>query len=112
MLVAGAPFPTAASGPTTTDPAARKTQVDRERNRLAEQYDETLAAEADLVASFAIARSTLGLTRPSWQSLDDYSVAVQRDLRRDLRRPRRPCAGGTPSVRICGERGSICTAAP
>ena len=46
VVVAGAPAPVAGAGPTTSDPAKQKTHVDRERSRLAERYDETLAAEA------------------------------------------------------------------
>ena len=80
VLVAGAPVSAAGSGPTTTDPAARKTQVDRERNRLAEQYDETLAAEADLVAAYEQSRATADELTRQVAVLDDYSAAVQREL--------------------------------
>ena len=79
MLVAGAPAPAAGSGPTTTDPAARKTEVDQERNRLAEQYDETLAEEANLVAAYEQSRHGDRAGR-QLAVLDDYVTAVQRDL--------------------------------
>ncbi len=80
VLVAGAPVSAAGSGPDTSDPAARKTQVDRERNRLAEQYDETLAAEADLVAAYEQSRATADELTRQVAVLDDYSAAVQREL--------------------------------
>jgi murein DD-endopeptidase MepM/ murein hydrolase activator NlpD len=79
-LVAGAPAQAAGSGPTTTDPAARKTEVDQERNRLAEQYDETLADEADLVAAYEQSRATATELGRQLAVLDDYVTAVQRDL--------------------------------
>jgi murein DD-endopeptidase MepM/ murein hydrolase activator NlpD len=80
VLVAGAPAPAAGSGPTTTDPAERKTQVDQERNRLAEQYDETLAEEAHLVAAYEQSRATATELGRQLAVLDDYVTAVQRDL--------------------------------
>jgi murein DD-endopeptidase MepM/ murein hydrolase activator NlpD len=79
-LVAGAPASAVASGPTTTDPAARKAQVDQERNRLADQYDETLAAEADLVAAFEQSRATAAELTRQLAVLDEQSAAIQRDL--------------------------------
>jgi murein DD-endopeptidase MepM/ murein hydrolase activator NlpD len=69
-----------ASGPTTTDPAARKAQVDRERNRLAEQYDETLSAEADLVSAFEQSRATAAELARQLTVLDEYSAAIQQEL--------------------------------
>jgi murein DD-endopeptidase MepM/ murein hydrolase activator NlpD len=80
VLVAGAPAPAAGSGPTTTDPAARKTEVDQERNRLAEQYDETLAEEANLVAAYEQSRATATELGRQLAVLDDYVTAVQKDL--------------------------------
>ena len=80
VLVAGAPAPAAGSGPTTTDPAERKTQVDQERNRLAEHYDETLAEEADLVAAYEQSRASATELGRQLAVLDDYVTAVQRDL--------------------------------
>ena len=58
VLVAGAPATAAASGPTTTDPDAQKTQVDRQRSQLAERYDETLTVQADLTAAYEQSRAT------------------------------------------------------
>ena len=80
VLVAGAPAAAAASGPTTTDPAARKTQVDRERSQLAERYDETLTVQADLTAAYEQSRATAAELTRKLATLDDYSAAVQKDL--------------------------------
>jgi murein DD-endopeptidase MepM/ murein hydrolase activator NlpD len=80
VVVAGAPVPAAGSGPTTSDPAKQKTHVDRERNRLAERYDETLAAEADLVAAYERSRATAADLARQLVVIDGYSAAVQRDL--------------------------------
>ena len=54
--------------------------MDRERNRLAEQYDETLAAEADQVAAYEQSRATADELTRQVAVLDDYSAAVQREL--------------------------------
>ena len=80
VLVAGAPAPAAGSGPTTTDPAERKSEVDQERNRLAEHYDETLAEEAHLVAAYEQSRASATELGRQLAVLDDYVTAVQRDL--------------------------------
>jgi murein DD-endopeptidase MepM/ murein hydrolase activator NlpD len=80
VLVAGAPAAAVASGPTTTDPAARKTQLDRERSRLAERYDETLTVQADLTAAYEQSRATAAELTQKLATLDDYSAAVQKDL--------------------------------
>ena len=80
VMVVGAPAAAGASGPTTTDPAARKTQVDRERSQLAERYDETLTVQADLTAAYEQSRATAGELTRKLATLDDYSAAVQKDL--------------------------------
>jgi murein DD-endopeptidase MepM/ murein hydrolase activator NlpD len=80
VLVAGVPAAAAASGPTTTDPATRKTQVDRERRQLAERYDETLAVEADLTAAYEQSRARAAELTQKLATLDDYVVAVQKEL--------------------------------
>ena len=80
VLVAGAPATAAASGPTTTDPAAHKTQVDRQRSQLAERYDETLTVQADLTAAYEQSRATAAELTRKLATLDDYSAAVQKDL--------------------------------
>jgi murein DD-endopeptidase MepM/ murein hydrolase activator NlpD len=54
--------------------------VDQERNRLAEQYDETLAEEANLVAAYEQSRATAADLGRQLAVLDDYVTAVQRDL--------------------------------
>ena len=80
VLVAGAPASAAGSGPTTTDPAERKSEVDQERNRLAEDYDETLSEEAHLVAAYEQSRANATELGRQLAVLDDYVTAVQRDL--------------------------------
>jgi murein DD-endopeptidase MepM/ murein hydrolase activator NlpD len=80
VLVIGAPASAAASGPTTTDPAARKTQVDRQRSQLAERYDETLTVQAELTAAYEQSRATAAELTRKLATLDEYSAAVQKDL--------------------------------
>ena len=54
--------------------------MDRERNRLAEQYDETLSAEADLVSAFEQSRATAAELTRQLTVLDEYSAAIQQEL--------------------------------
>jgi murein DD-endopeptidase MepM/ murein hydrolase activator NlpD len=84
VLVAGAPAPAVAKGPQTTDaPRSAKEQkaaVDRERNRLAERYDETLSVEAGLVAAYQQSQAEAAVLTQRVAELDTRIGAVQRSL--------------------------------
>jgi murein DD-endopeptidase MepM/ murein hydrolase activator NlpD len=84
VLVAGASAPAVAQGPQTTDPTRstkdQKTAVDRERNRLAQRYDETLSVEADLVAAYQQSQAASAVLTLKVQDLDNHIAAVQQQL--------------------------------
>jgi hypothetical protein len=80
VLVAGAPVPVAAEGPHTSDPAARKSRVDRERHRLEDRYDETLAAEADQVAAYQQSRAVAAQLASRLVVLDRDVASAQAEL--------------------------------
>jgi murein DD-endopeptidase MepM/ murein hydrolase activator NlpD len=84
VLVAGASAPAVAQGPQTTDQPRsakdQKTAVDRERNRLAERYDETLSVEADLVAAYQQSQAEAAVLTQTVRDLDARIGAVQRSL--------------------------------